>query len=265
MKKVLISVFCLFSIFAHGQMVDVVEKPSGYFGKRLLIGFSGSFSGSLNYQKAYEIKPERTITLNRDFFAFLQYTFKHDKSVGFIVGSGKTSCDPTSISNGSGELIIKDDKGKQYLYSGSIGTPLIKDRQIGIEIKSYLSKKGAFSPIGRYYSFGFVGHFFKTDFSSLSYSVYGQNASQSVVIKSSVEPLKMLLPEFYVSAGFSKPIFKIMFLDANVKFGYLFTFRSPYSPDSESADLKDAFKPGIKDRLRKREIINFNLGLAYPF
>ncbi len=266
MKYLITSFCCLFSMLALGQMVDVIDKPSGYFGKRFLFGFSGSFGASYNYQKAYAVTPERSVTLNRDFSASCDYTVTNSRSIGFILGNGRTSFDPEDVyyPGYNGDIIIYDEKGKAYAFNNALGSPLIKDKQIGVVYKSYRSKKGAFSPIGQYYCIGLSGHFYTADFSEMSYSVFTQNSPNTIVIKSNLEPLKFVLPEIYVGAGFSKPILKNLFLDASFKLGYLRTFDDENVQTLNSV-IVDYFKQEMKSRLRNREIFNMNFGLAYPF
>jgi hypothetical protein len=265
MKNVLASIFCLFSIVAMGQMVDVIEKPSGYFGKRLLVAFSGSFSASTNLQKGAEVLPDYFLTLNKDFSLNLQYTVKSNRSIGFIMGRGNTSFDPTYVDVGFGYagLPITDATGKAFVIKRSIGSPIIKDFTIGFDYKMFRSNKGGFSPIGSYYNMGLVGHFYTIDQSLMSFGAIDKT-NKEYIVQSNFEAIKTVLPEFFVGVGVSKPIFKSFLFDLGIKFGYLMTFQQNYYP-SASTSYNELLEGEVLKKIRMREVLNFNAALAYPF
>ncbi len=266
LKKIGINIllFCVCSIASNAQMVDVKDKPSGYFGKRFLLGITGSFSASKNYQKAYIIKPEQSLTLNKDFSAFLHYSVSYNKSIGLIIGAGVTSFDPERTDfNGHGTAVY-DQQGRSYFLSQSFGTPLVKDVQVGIDYKIYNTKKGAFSPLGQYYCIGLLSHFYNVNLSTISFLVYQPGILETIVINHSLPPLKFAIPELYVGLGLSKPILKKLFFDGSLKLGFLMI-----DPDERvkepGSEYSDYFQLSIKRVLQSREFVNLNLGLAYPF
>ena len=90
MNNIFAFLLCFVALSSQGQMVDVVDKPSGYFGKRFAVEFSSSLGLSYNLQKATSTIEDYGITLNKEFLFYLQYTVKSDLSFGIVASTSST-------------------------------------------------------------------------------------------------------------------------------------------------------------------------------
>jgi hypothetical protein len=268
--KIFISfLFCLFILPSQGQMVEVKEKPSGYFGKRFAVEFSSSLGLSYNLQKATSTIEDYGITLNKEFLFYLQYTVKSDLSFGIVAGTSSTSFNASRSFEGTTEMRngidLSDNKGTFYRLRNINGSPSIKDITAGLEFRKFRSNKGAFSPLGQYFNYGIIAHQYSVDLSLMSFDCYIPDKNNSNTRLYSATPTsKKILPELFVGGGFARPVFKSLLFDATLKLVFLVIFKDQIG--SESVDeLGYIFELKLYEGLRNREIININLGLSYPF
>ncbi len=254
---------------ANGQMVSVVDKPSGYFGKRFLVGISSSLGFSNNLQKATAKIENFGITLNKEFLLNLQYVVKNDLSFGIVAGTSSTSFNASRSIDGTPEMRngidITDNKGVFYRLSDINGSPSIKDITAGLEFRKFRSSKGAFSPLGQYFNYGIIAHQYSVDMSLMSYDCFIPNKNNSNArLYNSTPTSKKTLPELYVGGGFTRPVFKSLLFDAGLKLGFLVIFKDQIISESQD-ELSSLFEVKLYEGLRNRELINVNLGLSYPF
>lgn len=267
MKNLVTVILILVSFCSNGQMVTVKEKTSGYFGKRFLIGLSGSFGVSTNYQKANAASSEESlITLNRDFALNLQYAQKNTRLIGLYLGRSTTSCKLSNNYYNSSELIGTD--GKKYDVSYIFGSPKITDLTYGLEIKFLSKNNGSLAPIGRYYSFALIAHRFTIDHSTtiLQGRLTNNSSSSTITLPYVIATSTRIIPELAMTFGISKPIMKDLFFDFGLKLGYLMKNNLiDIYVDSNEERFQIMTNELCYDRLMWREFVNLNLGFYYPF
>ena len=264
MKRYITTLFCLISLVSSGQMVNVKEKASGYFGKRYLIGVSSTLGLSRDMQKATSGElSENHLTLNRDFSGFLYYTAKANMSVGLLIGKSATSFDAQHGLDRVYGTPILDEAGRAYTLQSIKGSPDIKDVTLGMDFRFFRSSKGAFSPLGQYYNIGIMAHQYTIDLYQMSYYAYNEKANTYTTLRNVQGVSKKVLPEIFVGAGVNRPVFNSLFLDIGIKMGLLMTGGG--GEGYAYSELKNEMEARIYNRLRNREILNFNVGIAYPF
>ncbi len=259
-----ISAFLIFlfsSQMAMPQLVEVKEKVSGYLGKRLIVGMNGYFSLSNKPQKW---DSDKYITLNKSFHLSTQYTLTNRVSSGLAFGMSQTSVD-ISLASEDYHLVELPETRFPYEYWSMGGRPLIRDRVISLEIRRFRQRKGAVSPFGSYLSTGLNFHNVNIDLSKVQFRTH-KNGYIAEEIPIEDPQITKTLAEFHVGFGVAKPIWNGIFLDLGIKSGFIFnsTLLQQYLDVYEITPLRDKLYEYSIQRLAKRELINFKLGLQFP-
>ncbi|MBT8327681.1 MAG: hypothetical protein KJP21_08150 [Bacteroidia bacterium] len=257
--------FLLGSI-SRAQMVQVKEKTSGYLGMKSTIGAKVYFSPSLEFQKASErdVSEYPSFSINTGVLLELQRGLTPRFTWALTSGYSRTS----STMNQSGYGYVLGDPSspdygntKYYLRLRS-GTPKIEDLFIGLNMKFYRNKKAAIAPLGPYFYVGGKLHHVSADFSNLVFSTSQSNGWKYYNIEYKMEDpiLKMNLPEINLGIGATSAIKKKLFLDYSIEAGYVIY---DYLPNTES--INRSMKNQIGSRLRFKQLLNYHIGLCYPF
>jgi hypothetical protein len=267
MAKLFIITFCVAHCFAlKAQLVQVKERNSGYLGMKTTIGVRTFFSPSSEPQKMsddYVNSPNKR-SLNKGILIELQRTLGSGASFSLNGGYSGTSAQMSYLNSVRFyyDQNLPGPYEPRYWLRLASGTPQIRDYFIGGNIRIFRKRKGALSPVGPYFEIGVKFHHIEVDCSSFKFESGVNNGWKFYTLNFELEDPKSSrnMQEINLAFGHTIPIKKKLLLDVSVEGGYL-----PLQFVNQENTLKGDIEGDVYRRMMRKQILNYRVGLAYPF
>lgn len=259
------------SVSALAQMVEIKERHSGYLGMFNGVSIKPVLSFSNQPQKGGLVN-EKTRGLNKGLNISYERILTNYHSIVLESEFSKTSVNllSTELQNEFNsyfnEFKFEGKDGLEYRIIGLEGTPIIREKSVGIKYRKYLKRSAALAPIGGYFQAGLAVNNIEVDLTTTQFKIRTERNYKDDP-KLWQTPLNPISSKNVLRAsmgwGHTAVIAPRILLNTGLDVGYLFVNQrnnSIYSPI-----LANRLQYQINQRMRRKYYHNYNFGVAYVF